>query len=202
MLTLVVADRYLVCVVQDDVGDLEHGVVEQPRADGFLSLALLLELRHPAQLSDRRDTVQQPRQFGVRAYVALNDQDAPGGVEPGSHEEQRGTACAAGELGRGGGERHGVEVDDAVDGVVPRLVVHPAPDRPDVVAQMHLAGRLDPGENARHGVAGYLRPLSRPRALRGARGSLGYAERGSGGFADRHAKPELATATEGEHVVR
>src|SRR5262249_40252290 len=107
MLTLVVADRYLVCVVQDDVGDLEHGVVEQPRADGFLSLALFLELRHPAQLPDRRDTVQQPRQFGVRAYVALNEQDAPGGVEPGSHEDQRGTACAAGRLRRGRGEGSG-----------------------------------------------------------------------------------------------
>ena len=35
------------------------------------------------------------------------------------------------------------------------LVVDPAADGPDVVAEMHVAGRLDPREHARHGGRHY-----------------------------------------------
>ena len=46
------------------------------------------------------------------------------------------------------GER--VEVDDAVERVVPVLEGHPVPERPEVVPQGEAAGRLDTGEDPVH----------------------------------------------------
>ena len=79
VLALVVADRDLGRVVQQDVGDHEHRVVEQPdahRLDAGLALlgALVLELGHAAQLAEGGDAVEQPGELGVGADVALHEQ--------------------------------------------------------------------------------------------------------------------------------
>ena len=63
-----------------------------------------------------------------------------------------------GQLGRVVGHGERVEVDDAEDRVVvqggvrarDRLVVDPAPDRAQVVAELHVAGGLDAREDPRH----------------------------------------------------
>jgi hypothetical protein len=46
-----------------------------------------------------------------------------------------------------------MEVHDAVEGVVTVLEVHPPAQRPEVVAQVHGPGGLDPGQD-RFGLAG------------------------------------------------
>jgi hypothetical protein len=53
VVTLVLADGDLVGVVEEDVGGLQHGVVEQSDADGLaLPRGLLLELGHLSQLTE------------------------------------------------------------------------------------------------------------------------------------------------------
>src|SRR5207244_11668205 len=125
-------------------------------------LGLVLEWGHAAQLTERRHAVEEPGQLGVRGHVALHEQHASGRVEPRRHQQHCGLARAPGELGGGVRHHHRVEVDDAVDRVLAVLVGHPAPHRAEVVAEVHLARRLDPGEHAWHRQRGYLRPRTKP----------------------------------------
>jgi hypothetical protein len=59
-----------------------------------------------------------------------------------------------------------VEIDEAEEALVPLLVGHPAPNGTQVVAQVLLARRLDPGEGAGHdrraGTGGSPRTRSGP----------------------------------------
>ena len=52
-----------------------------------------------------------------------------------------------GKLGRVAGDGQGVQVDHAVVGVVAVLEVDPPAQRPEVVAQVHGPGGLDPGKH-------------------------------------------------------
>ena len=78
VLALVVADRYLLGVVQQDVGRHQDGIVEQADTDRLLPLPafgrLLLELRHASQLTEGRDAVEDPCELRVRAHVALYEE--------------------------------------------------------------------------------------------------------------------------------
>ncbi len=150
VLALVVADRHLVGVVQEDVGHHQDRVVEQAGRDGLLAFALVLELGHPPQLAEGCDAVEEPGQLGVRGHVALHEQHAPGRVEARRHQQDRGLSCARAELGGGVRHRHRVEVDDAVDRVLAVLLGRPAAHRAEVVAEVHLSRGLDPGEHAWH----------------------------------------------------
>src|ERR1019366_1844433 len=63
----------------------------------------------------------------------------------------RGLVGAGAQFRRVDVEGEGVQVDDAVEGVVGVLVGNPVPDRAQVVAQMQVATRLQAGENSGHG---------------------------------------------------
>ncbi len=171
VLALVVADRDFLGVVQQDVGGHEHRIVEQADAHETLRalvdlVALLLELRHTAQLAERRDAVQQPRQLGVRSYVALQEQQAAVAAEAGCHHHRGHVPGEGGQLRWVVGGRERVEVDHAEDRIVVsgcirpgrRLLVGPAPYRAEVVAERHLAGGLDARKDPRHGVDDTRRP--------------------------------------------
>ena len=82
--------------------------------------------------------------------MALDEEGAAVRVEAGGEQQHGQPAALGAQLGGLVGHRHGVEVDHAEDGVGPGLVVHPAPDRADVVAQVHLACGLDSGEDSGH----------------------------------------------------
>ena len=150
VLALVVAHGHLVGVVGEDVGRLQDRIVEHPDAHRLLAGGLLLELGHPAQLAERGDAVQYPGELGVGRHVALDEECAAGRVEPGGEEDRGRTAGPVGEAGRVVGHRDGVQVDDAVDRVVVVLSLHPMAHGPQVVAEMHLAGRLDAREDPGH----------------------------------------------------
>ena len=149
MLALVVADGHLVGVVQEDVGGLERRVREQPgRHELALLGRLLLELRHAAELAERRGALHDPAQLGVLVHLALGEEDAALGVEPGGDEQQDELAGLGPQLVGVAGDRQGVEVDDAVDGVALVEARRPAADRAQVVAEVDVTGRLDAGEDA------------------------------------------------------
>src|SRR5690606_14620620 len=61
-------------------------------------------------------------------------------------------ARAASQFGRVLPHRERVHVDDAVEAVEAFLQLHPVPDGAEIVAEMQVAGRLDAGKDAVHGV--------------------------------------------------
>ena len=73
VLTLVVADRNALGLVEEDVDGHQDGVREEGHGDERLMLGLLFELRHPAKLTEARHRAQQPRGLGMRGYVALDE---------------------------------------------------------------------------------------------------------------------------------
>jgi hypothetical protein len=86
----------------------------------------------------------------VLVDVALHEEDAALGIKAGGEQLGGLRQRVGGELGRVVLLGHGVEVDDAVDGVIRLLVGHPVAHGPEVVAQMRFACRLDSGEDACH----------------------------------------------------
>ena len=89
-------------------------------------------------------------------HVALHEQDALLGVEARREQEHHRAAGPFGELAGVVGQRHRVEVDDAVQRVVGCgggvLGRDPVADRAQIVPEMLLARRLDSGKDARHGA--------------------------------------------------
>ena len=86
-------------------------------------------------------------------HVRLAKQDTALGIEAGSEKEGRGVIDAPAQAL--GFERHGdrMQVDDAVDrGIAALLTLHVLGDRPDVVTEVLVTGRLDSGEDP-HGRA-------------------------------------------------
>ena len=75
VLSLILAHRHQVRAVEQDVGGHQHRIVEQPGRDTFETLRLIFELRHPLQLADRRDRVEQPLELAVLGDVRLHEQD-------------------------------------------------------------------------------------------------------------------------------
>ena len=105
-----------------------------------------------AQLAEGGDAVEDPGELGVLVHVALHEQGAALGVEARGEQEHRRAAGGLGVLRVVPREGEAVEVDDAVERLVGRaralLGGHPVAYRPEVVAQMDLAGGLDAREHA------------------------------------------------------
>ena len=152
VLTLIVADRHLVGVVQQDVGGLERRVGEQSGGDERrLSLrGLVLELHHPRQLAERHRALHHPRQLAVLDDVALHEDRGDVGIEADRVHHRRQAQRVVADHARRLGDGERVQVDDAVERVAVVLVVGPVPQRPQVVAEVDVAGRLDAREHAGH----------------------------------------------------
>ena len=74
VLFLVFTNRHQICVVQKDVCRHEHGIVEQADRDVVALLhRLFLELDHALKPVQGRDAIQQPAQFAVGRYLALDE---------------------------------------------------------------------------------------------------------------------------------
>ena len=159
VLPLVLADRHLVGLVEQDVGGLQHRVAEQPEA-GLLGAALgrlVLELGHPAQLAEPGQAAEHPGQLGVLRHVALHEHHAAVRVEPGREQLGGGHPGPLPQPGRV--LRHGdrVQVHHAVERLVRLLERHPLAQRAQVVAEVEgVGGRLDAGEHAWPGHAASL----------------------------------------------
>ena len=100
----------------------------------------------------RRHRGQEPAELGVLAHVALAEKDAAALLRlEARREKDRGRVQHVGAqligLVR---DRDRVEVDDAVDRLASVLPLHVLANRPDVVAEVLLARRLDTAEDA-HG---------------------------------------------------
>ena len=155
VLTLVLADRYLIGVVQDDVGGLKGWVGEQSSGDEVaLALGrLVLELRHPAQLAERDRALHHPAQLAVLGDMALHEHRGDVGIEPDSEQHRRQTNGRLADHAWRLGHRQRMQIDDPVERVG-MLTIDPVAQGTQVVAQMDIAGGLDAREHAGHGAPG------------------------------------------------
>ena len=100
MLLLVLADRHVRRLVEQDVGRHQHriGVEAEP---GHLALlaGLFLELGHPVEPAERGQAAEQPGELGVGGDHALVEDDAALGVD------------AGGDIGRGHLARRGAQLE-------------------------------------------------------------------------------------------
>lgn len=151
VLALVLADRDLVGLVEQDVRDLEDRVGEEADggAVGALLGGLVLELGHAGGLAEAGEAVHDPAELGVLGDVALDEQGAVLGVETGGEQLGRGEPGVGTQLGGVLRDRDRVQVDDHVEGVVGLLEGDPLADGAEVVAEVERACRgLDSGEHA------------------------------------------------------
>ena len=151
MLALVVADRDDVGLVEQDVARHQDGVGEEAGGDEVLALALLLELRHAAELSEPGDGREQPSGLGVRGHMALAEERAAVGVEADRKEERGQVERAVVQVVRVVVDRDRVQVDDAEEGVALVLRRDVLAHRADVVADVLGTRRLDAGKDTHVG---------------------------------------------------
>ena len=151
VLALIFADRHARRAVEQDVGRLQHRIGEEARVDVVgLMLRLVLELRHPAELAERRHRRQHPRQLGVFGHRRLHEQRRAIGIDAAREHVDRHRARARRHLRGLVRLRDRVVVDDAIEAAVLPLQRHPVPDGAQVVAEVQLARRLDTREHRLH----------------------------------------------------
>ncbi len=151
VLALVLADRYLVRLVQEDVGDLEDRVREQADAGavGALLGGLVLELGHAGRLAEAGQAVHDPGELGVLGDMALDEERAALRVESGGQQLRGGEPGVGAQVRRVLRDRDRVQVDDHVERVVGLLQGHPLAHGAEVVAEVERACcGLDSGEHA------------------------------------------------------
>ena len=148
VLGLVLPDRHGVGLVDEDVRGLEDGIVEQAGRDVLtLPLGFLLELGHPAELTEGRHAIEEPAELGVLGDVALDEDRALRGVEPGGHVVEGGVPNPLGQELRVVRDGDRVEVDDGKEAVVVVHQADPVLDSAEIVADMDRAARLDAAQD-------------------------------------------------------
>src|SRR3989442_1746150 len=155
VLELVFAHRHEGCFVQQHIGRLEHGIVEESRRHALLALRLVLELRLTLELAQWRDGVQDPVELRVLGDVRLHEDDGPRRIDAGGEQPDRHVDRPLGQGRRIVGLRDGVQVNDAEQAVVLVLQLDPVLHGAEGIADVQLARRLDAGEDARHGLTTY-----------------------------------------------
>jgi hypothetical protein len=151
MIFLVLADGHALGLVEQDVRRLEDRVPEQPGRDELLSVRLVLELRHAAELAEARDGAEQPRRLRMRGVVALDEDRRAVGVETRREEHRGQVERLLVQLRRVVFDRDRVEVDDAEERLAGLLRLHVLAEAAAPVSEVLVAGRLDAGEDP-HGL--------------------------------------------------
>ena len=138
MLLLVLTDRHMRRMVEQNVGRHQIGVDAEPDGRPLLVLAgLLLELRHPLEPAQPGDAIEDPGKLGMLADLALIEDDAALRVD------------AAGDIGGGDvadrpvellriSHRDRMHVDHAIDAFMRVLQPDPVEHRAEVVAEMEI----------------------------------------------------------------
>jgi hypothetical protein len=148
VLQLIVADRHVGRAVDEDVGGHEHRVGEEADVDVvLLPRRLVLELGHAAELAELGRAVQDPGELAVLRHRRLAEEERLVRIDPAGEQVDGHLVHAGRHLVRGVALGDGVVVDDGVDAAVRLHQPDPVADRAQVVADVELAGGLDPGED-------------------------------------------------------
>ncbi len=149
MLLLVLADRHMRRVVEQDVGGHQLRIGVKPGRGVLAVLArLVLELRHAVQPAHPRHAIEDPGKLGVAGDLALVEHDVPLRIDAGGDEGRGHLARVPGQLVGVLEHGDGVQIDHAIEAVVLVLQRHEFGDGAEIIAEMQIAGRLHAGEHA------------------------------------------------------
>lgn len=168
MLRLVLAHGNAIRADAQDVGGHQHGIAEQTVADLALGHALVadavLERGAGLQAAELHDVAEEDSDLADLGHVALTVEgglvgiDAAGEVVFGHLDGQLIDLGGPGDLGQG------VDVGDEEEALAPsRLQIQELLDRPEVVAEVQVAGRAHARQNA---VTHGLDPPERDRLVK------------------------------------
>ena len=143
VLFLILADRHMGCLVQQDVSSHQDRIgIEAERGHFLLLAGLFLELGHAVEPAHRGQGGEQPGKFGMTGNPALLEDRAMGGVDPGCDIGSGQFTDIAAQLCRVLRYRYGVQIDDTEDAVIVPLQGHPVPQRAEVIAKVQAVGWL------------------------------------------------------------
>ena len=164
VLLLVLTDRHVCRLVDQDVGRHQVWIDVQARTRGIAVLAgLVLELGHAVQPAEAGDAVEDPGEFRVRRHMALHEQGRARRIDARRDIAGRDFAGGAGQLRRFDAIcGDGVEIHHAEEALIVLLHPDPIADRTEIVAEMEISGRLDAGQDAAagHGESFWKGPSS------------------------------------------
>jgi len=135
-------------------------------------LGLVLELRHAAELAERRHRRKQPGELGVRRHRRLDEEHRLVGVDSASEQVDGHRARARGHRFRFVWLRYRVVVDDAIKAAKTALQLNPIANGAEVVAEMQLARRLNAREDRLHCFGLFRRRARAGQAPRAASGPI------------------------------
>jgi hypothetical protein len=147
VLALVVADRHLVGLVEEDVAGHQNWIGEEACGHRLLALPLVLELCHPAKLADRGHGAEQPGGLRVGGDVALHEDGGALGVDSGREEHRGEVEGRLAQRFRVVRNRDRVQVDDAEERLAQLLGGRILAKAAAVVAEVLRARGLDPRED-------------------------------------------------------
>ena len=159
MLLLIRADRHKIGLIQQDVGSHQHGVGEEASVDvvGMLR-ALILELRHTAELTHIGVTIQNPGQLRVGTDMALAVKNAFLRINAAGQIQRCQFQTAAAQIRRVLPDGDGMLIHHAVKAIVGILQFCKAAQRTDIIAQGQRAAGLYAGKNDRFAFLFHMHP--------------------------------------------
>ena len=152
VLALIVSDRNLVGVVQQNVCGHEGRVREEAREHALVVLLarLVFELGHAGKFAVPNGALHNPAELRVLGHMTLNKDGAYVRIQTSSEEHRCRFSRFIAQDGRVTAHGERVEIDHTVEAVL-RLVGDPSHDRTHEVAEVFFPGWLDAGKNAGHG---------------------------------------------------
>ena len=153
MLLLVLADRHMRRVIEQNVGGHQVRIDVKPRARVLAVLAgLLLELRHAVEPAEPRHAIEDPGKLGVAGDLALIEDDVLLRIDAGGDEGRRHLAGVVRELVGVLEHGDGVQIDHAIEALMLGLERHEFGDGAEIIAEMQIARRLHAREDAGLGL--------------------------------------------------
>jgi hypothetical protein len=157
VLDLILADRNEVALVEQDVGGLQHRILEQTDVDVLrLRLGLVLELRHALEVAEAGDVGQNPAELGVLGDHRLQKQQRAIRIDAERDEVDHHLGDSLCHLLGVVVLRERVVVDDAEDAAVLVLQHDPVANCAEVVTEVQVTRWLDPRKHRFHRRSVYL----------------------------------------------
>jgi hypothetical protein len=163
MLPLVRADWNQVAVENEYVGCLEDGIRKQTMIGAETLGDFIFVACAPLQEAHRRYAGKQPSQFGNLGHVGLPPEHGFLCVKSQRDVIRRKVKDVPGQVGRGGIAGKGVVVGDEVEAIVLGLKLKLLAHRPEEVAYMKPAGRLDTRKNSQINLQTQKKPKTTER---------------------------------------
>ncbi len=148
MLPLVLADRHVVRLIQQDVAGHQNRItIETGRDRIWILPRFRLELRHAVQPTHRGKAFHNPAHLGMLMYMRLDEQFAIARIQTSSQVECRELAYAIVQLLRIDWYSYRVQINNAEDVVVLCLCFLPVAQSAQVVAEVKIACWLYTGKD-------------------------------------------------------